>query len=39
MFIDAAQVSSFYDAVIGPEFRTVQLGSVNSKPSLNVLAV
>jgi hypothetical protein len=25
MFIDAAQVSSFYDAVIGPEFRTVQL--------------
>jgi hypothetical protein len=25
MFIDAQQVSSFYNAVIGPEFRTVQL--------------
>jgi hypothetical protein len=25
MFIDAAQVGSFYDAVIGPEFRTVQV--------------
>lgn len=25
MFIDAAQVGSFYDAVVGPEFRTVQL--------------